>query len=115
MFSWGNTWQPGLANTWQGTFPVNNTAEDGYPGTAPVGHFQAKGYGQLDPRLEDPAASSAPREPGLAKHVIRGGPFLCAPSYCSRYRPAAREAESRGSGTSHIGFRLVSSPTTTHG
>ncbi|MDM7936128.1 MAG: formylglycine-generating enzyme family protein [Cyanobium sp. CZS 48M] len=133
VFSWGNTWKPGLANTWQGTFPVNNTAEDGYPGTAPVGHFPANGYGlfdmtgnvwewtsdwyqsghasiegQLDPHLEDAAASSDPRDPGVAKHVIKGGSFLCAPNYCSRYRPAAREAESPDTGTSHIGFRLAS-------
>ena len=86
------------------------------PGCAGVcGGCPANGYGLLDPRLEDATASSAPREPGLAKHLIRGGSFLCAPNYCSRYRPAAREAESPDTGTSHIGFRLVSSPTTTHG
>src|SRR5262245_26269064 len=28
-----------IANTWQGIFPVINTEEDGYAGTAPVGCF----------------------------------------------------------------------------
>ena len=28
-------------NVWQGEFPVNNTAEDGYAGTAPVRHMPA--------------------------------------------------------------------------
>ena len=139
-FSWGNTWRPGLANTWQGEFPVSNTGEDGYLGTAPVGRFPANGFGlrdmtgnvwewtadwyrpghdglagQDDPLLADPAASSDPREPGVAKHVIKGGSFLCAPNYCSRYRPAAREAESPDTGTSHIGFRLASPLLSTHG
>ena len=51
--------------------------------------------------------SSDLRDPGVAKHVIKGGSFLCAANYCSRYRPAAREAQSPDTGTSHIGFRLA--------
>lgn len=35
--------------------------------------------------------------------VVEGSFFLCALSYCRRYRPAARQA----SGMSHIGFRCV--------
>jgi sulfatase modifying factor 1 len=133
VFSWGNSWKPGLANTWQGEFPRRNSAEDGFAGTAPVGSYPANGYGlhdmtgnvwewtsdwyrpdhagagdRLDPRMSREAESSDPREPGVAKHVIKGGSFLCSPNYCSRYRPAAREAESPDTGTSHIGFRLVS-------
>jgi formylglycine-generating enzyme required for sulfatase activity len=42
-----------------------------------------------------------------ALHVIKGGSYLCAPNYCSRFRPAARESESPDTGTTHIGFRLV--------
>jgi formylglycine-generating enzyme required for sulfatase activity len=37
-----------IANTWQGAFPVLNTKEDGYAGTAPVGCFKANGYGLYD-------------------------------------------------------------------
>ena len=32
---------------------------------------------------------------------------LCAPSYCLRYRPAARQSEAVGASTSHLGFRCV--------
>jgi formylglycine-generating enzyme required for sulfatase activity len=53
------------------------------------------------------AATGDPRDPGVAKHVIKGGSFLCSENYCSRYRPAAREAQSPDTGTSHIGFRLA--------
>jgi len=39
--------------------------------------------------------------------VIKGGSHLCAPSYCLRYRPAARQPEAIDTSTSHIGFRCV--------
>jgi formylglycine-generating enzyme len=34
-----------MANTWQGIFPVLNSLDDGYAGTAPVGCFRPNGYG----------------------------------------------------------------------
>ncbi len=37
-----------IANTWQGVFPVLNTKDDGYIGTAPVGCFKPNGYGLYD-------------------------------------------------------------------
>ena len=60
-----------------------------------------------DPMVSSEAATGDPRDPGVAKHVIKGGSFLCSQNYCSRYRPAAREAQSPDTGTSHIGFRLA--------
>jgi formylglycine-generating enzyme required for sulfatase activity len=60
-----------------------------------------------DPMVSSEAATGDPRDPGVAKHVIKGGSFLCSENYCSRYRPAAREAQSPDTGTSHIGFRLA--------
>ena len=38
--------------------------------------------------------------------VIKGGSHLCAPSYCLRYRPAARQ-EAVDTSTGHIGFRCI--------
>ena len=32
---------------------------------------------------------------------------LCAPNYCLRYRPAARQAQTLDTSTSHLGFRCV--------
>jgi formylglycine-generating enzyme len=32
-------------NIWQGTFPLHNTMEDSYLGTAPVDEFESNGYG----------------------------------------------------------------------
>ncbi len=42
---------------------------------------------------------------GIPRRVVKGGSHLCAPNYCLRYRPAARQAEPIDSTTSHIGFR----------
>jgi formylglycine-generating enzyme len=39
--------------------------------------------------------------------VIKGGSHLCAPSYCLRYRPAARQGEAVDTATGHLGFRCV--------
>ncbi|WP_371310200.1 formylglycine-generating enzyme family protein [Hyphomonas sp.] len=48
-----------------------------------------------------------PTQPGVPVTVIRGGSYLCAESYCYRFRPAARQAQDTAFGSSHIGFRLV--------
>jgi formylglycine-generating enzyme required for sulfatase activity len=43
----------------------------------------------------------------IPRRVVKGGSFLCAPSYCRRYRPAARHAQMIDTGMSHIGFRCI--------
>jgi sulfatase modifying factor 1 len=48
-----------------------------------------------------------PAEERFRRKVIKGGSHLCAPNYCLRYRPAARQAESVDTTTCHIGFRCV--------
>ncbi len=50
-FAWGDELTPEgqwMANTWQGEFPLQNTGEDGYERTSPVGAFPANGYGLYD-------------------------------------------------------------------
>jgi formylglycine-generating enzyme required for sulfatase activity len=50
-FAWGDEFTPGgrhMANTWQGAFPQENLASDGYERTSPVGIFPANGYGLVD-------------------------------------------------------------------
>ena len=44
---------------------------------------------------------------GAARKVIKGGSHLCAPNYCLRYRPAARQLQTVDTSTSHLGFRRV--------
>jgi formylglycine-generating enzyme len=129
VFAWGDEFAPGgrmMANTWQGEFPWQNLAADGYAGTSPVGSYRPNGYGLLDMTgnvwewtCDDftPDHASAPQRPccvpraaegeDAPRKVIKGGSHLCAPSYCLRYRPAARQSETVDTGTSHIGFRCV--------
>lgn len=62
-----------------------------------------------NPRVESKAQSFDPAQPHILipRRVIKGGSHLCAPNYCLRYRPAARQGEMEDSSTSHIGFRCV--------
>ena len=62
-----------------------------------------------DPRGGTRDGSFDAEWPGLPipRMVLKGGSHLCAPSYCRRYRPAARHPETVDSSTSHIGFRCV--------
>jgi formylglycine-generating enzyme required for sulfatase activity len=55
---------------------------------------------------EEGAASRLPGET-FPRKVIKGGSHLCAPNYCLRYRPAARQGETVDTSTSHIGFRCL--------
>jgi formylglycine-generating enzyme len=50
-FAWGDEFTPNgqhMANTWQGQFPWQNLALDGFTGRAPVGSFPPNGYGLYD-------------------------------------------------------------------
>lgn len=47
---------------------------------------------------------------GMPRKVVKGGSYLCAPSYCRRYRPAARMAQGIDTSTGHMGFRCVVRP-----
>ena len=127
-FAWGDVEFPGgraMANTWQGEFPWQNEKLDGYEGTSPVGSFPPNVYGLYDMcgnvwewttdwftvgrDQEVRACCGPPIVPGerFPRRVIKGGSHLCAPNYCLRYRPAARQGESVDTSTSHIGFRCV--------
>jgi formylglycine-generating enzyme len=125
-FAWGEEHFPDgkpMANTWQGQFPWQNFKADGFEGTSPVGSFPPNGYGLYDmtgnvwewtsdwfagPTAASPCCAPEPL-PGesFPRKVIKGGSHLCAPNYCLRYRPAARQGEAIDTGTGHLGFRCV--------
>jgi formylglycine-generating enzyme required for sulfatase activity len=139
-YAWGEEFIPGgryMANTWQGEFPWQNLASDGYEGTAPVGQFPPNQFGLFDTignvwewttdwyaahhsvakaccggsiaKDRDREQSYDPQMPHIKipRKVIKGGSFLCAPNYCRRYRPAARMAQPIDTSTCHVGMRLI--------
>ncbi len=126
-----------FANVWQGEFPHQNTAADGYERTAPAKSYRSNGYGLYDMagnvwewcadwyqrdlyrrragqgvsvNPTGPPRSLDPARPFTPQRVQRGGSFLCHDSYCSRYRPSARHGCSPDTGMSHVGFRCVRTP-----
>jgi formylglycine-generating enzyme len=123
-FPWRNTGAKG----WVGTTPVGLFPENAYglfDMTGNVWEWTSDYYSSRgaaagetrspccspprNPRVESPDASYDVGRPGahIARRVIKGGSHLCAPSYCLRYRPAARQPEAIDTSTSHIGFRCV--------
>jgi formylglycine-generating enzyme len=62
-----------------------------------------------NPRTLSADASYDHAAPGatIPRRVTKGGSHLCAPNYCLRYRPAARQGEAVDTSTGHIGFRCV--------
>jgi len=69
-----------------------------------------------NPRVTDPEGSyGAADEPGsrIPRKVVKGGSHLCAPNYCLRYRPAARQPQMIESSLSHLGFRCIIRPAAT--
>lgn len=54
-------------------------------------------------------ASYDPAQPQfqIPRKVIKGGSFLCADSYCLRYRPSARRPQMIDTGMSHVGLRCL--------
>ncbi|HEY5846932.1 MAG TPA: formylglycine-generating enzyme family protein [Microlunatus sp.] len=126
-----------LANYWHGDFPWRpepgygaTTAVGSYPAN-PYGLHDMAGnvwewtsdwYASRHPDRHDRPCCLPrnPRGPGVEasfdpqqpqfpvpRKVIKGGSFLCADSYCRRYRPAARRPQMIDSGMSHLGFRCI--------
>lgn len=131
-YAWGHELAPDgsmLANFWQGEFPHQNTLQDGWERTSPVGAFPSNGFGLFDmignvwewtadlwslpaqgteptPCCSGGRATTFHADPA-ARRVIKGGSYLCARNYCQRYRPAARQPQAANEPTGHLGFRCV--------
>ncbi|XTR52378.1 formylglycine-generating enzyme family protein [Pseudarthrobacter sp. So.54] len=120
-FTWGNdaeTTTAPRANYWHGDFPWRTRR--GYGSTTPVGSFPSNGYGLYDmsgsvwewtsdwydrhdagdgccapvnPRGGVRDASLDPRQAPVPRKVVKGGSFLCADSYCLRYRPGTNHLQ----------------------
>ena len=101
-YAWGDDLTPGgkhYCNIWQGKFPDDDRAADGYAGTCPVRAFPANGYGlhnvagnvwewcsdwfspdyHFDAAPVDPGRSAARQQPGDARRLVPVPPLLLQP------------------------------------
>lgn len=112
-YAWGDDFAPDgvtMCNIFEGTFPTENTAADGYVGTAPADAFPPNGFGLHNVAgnvWEWCADLFDERGPN---RVMRGGSYLCHDSYCDRYRVSARSSNEPDATTGNLGFRVASNP-----
>ena len=109
VFPWGDEIEPGgrhAMNVWQGTFPRENTCDDGFYGTCPAAAFDPNGYG-LHNTTGNVWEWCADWFTPDSHRSARGGSYLCHESYCRRYRVAARNALTPDSSSGNVGFRCA--------
>jgi formylglycine-generating enzyme required for sulfatase activity len=125
-YPWGDERSHEEANYWR------SGGRDQWKYTAPVASFPSNGYGlydmagnvwehvadwwvpghpaqaQTDPAGPPKALAVNYSPPSVGpRRVVKGGSWLCAPNFCLRYRPAARQPFELGLGSNHTGFRVV--------
>ena len=120
-------WQNLRLDGYEGTSPVGSFPPNGYGLYDMTGNVWEWTTDFFTPRhpdeAEQPAACpsnprvASPRRaavggPGerIPRKVIKGGSHLCAPNYCLRYRPAARQAQMVETSMAHLGCCVVRPP-----
>jgi formylglycine-generating enzyme required for sulfatase activity len=118
-------WRNDCTDGYEGTSPVGSFPPNGYGLHDMAGnvwewtsdfyrprHPEAEAKACCIPKNPRGGAAAGSCDPDLPhivipRRVLKGGSHLCAPSYCFRYRPAARSPQQVDSGACHIGFRLI--------
>jgi formylglycine-generating enzyme len=92
-------------NVWEWTTDFYRSAHPEAPMHACCGPSGPR----VNPRVDTPDGSYNVGQPGeqFPRMVVKGGSHLCAPNYCLRYRPAARQPQSVETSMAHLGFRCI--------
>ncbi len=120
-YNWGNTLVVNdkyKANVWQGSFPYVNTLRDGFEHTSPVGYFGKTKLGLTDISgnvwewTSDWDIPFGTKKENYqvnqqSQKVLRGGSFLCEPSFCHGYQLTGKSESTPETGLMHTGFRCV--------
>jgi len=123
-YPWGDELRPSglvMCNIWEGPFPKRGET-DGHHGTCNVDAYAPNGFGLFntvgntwewcadwfDAHHHQLASRDNPPGPVSGEFkLLKGGSNLCHPSYCNRYRIAARTGNSPQSSAGNVGFRCV--------
>ena len=117
-------WQNLCTDGYEGTSPVGAFPANGYglhDMTGNVWEWTADDFAPYVAAAPKACCTPGPRplvslershvagDPGapIGQKVLKGGSHLCAPNYCLRYRPAARQPQSIDTSACHVGFRCV--------
>jgi len=121
-------WQNLAQDRYEGTSPVKSFPPNGYGLYDMAGNvwewtvdFYVSSHPEevahaccvpANPRVVSPVLSYNVGGPGekFPRKVVKGGSHLCAPNYCLRYRPAARQAQTIETSMGHMGFRCIVRP-----
>lgn len=125
-YPWGRTEKVDdkyQANAWQGWFPDEDLAVDGFRDIAPVGSFPANRFGLFDMAgnvwewcadwyADDAYQRHVLRNPtgpeSGQQRVRRGGSWLCAPNWSDGLRVSTRNSGAPQAAANHVGFRCAS-------
>jgi formylglycine-generating enzyme len=118
QYAWGSQLvdnQQYKANVWQGNFPHQNTAADGFVFTSPAGYFGANPLGLTDMGgnvwqwcQDDIAPTPAEAQTdSAARKALKGGSFLCDEKVCHGYKITGLSSSTPETGLMHIGFRCA--------
>uniref|UniRef100_A0A3Q3R4D7 Sulfatase-modifying factor enzyme-like domain-containing protein n=1 Tax=Monopterus albus TaxID=43700 RepID=A0A3Q3R4D7_MONAL len=111
-YPWGNKFQVNRTNLWQGSFPDEDTAEDGYHGLSPVTAFPPQNsYGLYDMMGNTWEWTSTPFHGAQPMYVLRGASWIDTVDGSANHkaRVTTRMGNTPDSASDNLGFRCAAS------